>query len=331
MNSRQLEARRWLAGLKPSLGRDPFDAVHDAALDLAHEYTAQWDAHPDSNGPQGLARYTVRIARALEYHWWRYSQKHYRPLEIVLDRVRAGNLAFGRFATDVLREVTLAEGVCQHDARATERFLSEFSRVISNAAVRAGGMRAKQELEGFEAELMIPRDKRPPRLSQYAGHTPLKYWLDRVVWNQWRCRLRAHREHALTRDGEARDHEPAPAVPLEEYECLSVLQPVFEDSTRILSAEEALLLKMVLLDGVPQQHLAQLWGVHKSTITRTRRRACQKLNDEFWARARRLGQQTDYEECVQWISEASQQMWLTLANSLAERIRSRGTDTLGHN
>ena len=322
MNSRRDESENWLLTLRNRLGHDPAVAVREATGSLVCRYVEEWNSTPDRKGAQGCASYESRLAAALRYHWWRYCQKEYRSLHEVVEFVQSGRLAYGQFPTDVFREVTLAEGVCQRDPAAMERFLLDFSGIISVAARRAGGALAAQDLEGFEAELMIPRDGEcPPKLASFAGHTPLKNWLERVVHNQWRSRVRRQKEFTLANQRDDVDPTLGPRESAQEYECLQVLQPVFESSAQILKTDEALLLRLVLLDGVPQQDIAQLWGVHKSTITRARQRTCRKLVDRFWQLARFYGEQSEYKDCVEWIVSASPQTWLTLGYYLADGIR----------
>ncbi len=312
----------WLVSLPKRYCRDPVGLVRSWSKLLVRHYAREWHAVPDRHGPEGVEKYESRLAAVLQYHWWRHCQNEFKPLESIVELIQDGELAYGRFHSDILREISLVEGVCQMDQAATERFLDEFSGDIAAAARRAGGVRAQQDLEGFEAELMIPQDnKTPPKLASFAGHTPLKNWLQRVIYNQWRSRLR--RQSKLRSDVALHDVTPTqlPCESAEAYECLNVLRPVFERSAEVLDPDSALMLRMNLLDGVPRQQLARLWGVHKSTITRNCQRTCRQVADRFWQLAETYGRQAEYEDCIDWISTVSPKTWSMLGNYLADSIR----------
>ena len=311
----------WIVSLPNWMG-DPGDAVLSWSATLVRRYTREWNTVPDRRGSVGLDQYEARLATVLQYHWWRHSQNGFKPLDEIIALVQDGQLAYGHFRSDVLREVTLVEGVCQMDQAATEYFLSEFSGDIAAVAKRVGGVRAQQDLEGIEAELMIPRDDNtPPKLASFAGHTPLRNWLQRVIYNLWCTRIR--RQNRALHNSGTHQIRPrhGPSESAQAVECLNVLKPVFEQSVDVLDPDNALMLRMNLLDGVPRQELARLWGVHKSTITRTCQRACRQVADRFWQLAESYGRQTAYEECIEWISSVSPQTWSMLGNFLADGIR----------
>lgn len=308
----QRDSRTWLFAPNASLGHAPVELLHEAAVGLVRHYVAT----PERNGRGGFLAYVNRLADAAGYHWWRFCQDRFVPLRQVIGNVQNGTLAYGRYPTDVFAEVALVEGVCQQQPGSNELFIANYSDAIRAAAFGAGGLRAQQDLEGFEADLMLPRNQRPPRLSTFGGLTPLKFWLSRVVRNEWNNRARA--TPLPPRDaGEA---GPSPEDSAVEHECLAVFRPLLQSATATLKKREELLLRMVLMDGVPNQEVARLWGVHTSTVTRARQRACRKLADRFWKNAQALGRQAAYRDCVQWISTAPSGRLLQLADVLASNI-----------
>src|SRR5205085_11391360 len=139
----------------------PEEALREAVVPLVPGYTAGWGGDPDARGPAGRAAYETRLAAALAYHWWRFDRERSRPLEEVVGLVRAGRLIYKDVKVDVLREVALAEGFGQFDLGATKQFRADYVGVIAAAARGVGGRWAEQELEGFEAELIVPREDRP--------------------------------------------------------------------------------------------------------------------------------------------------------------------------
>ena len=313
---------RWVVSLPKRHCSDPVGRIRAWSKLLVHHYAREWHAVPDRNGPEGVAKYESRLANVLRYHWWRHCEDGFKPLSCIIEKIQDGELAYGRFHSDILREISLVEGVCQMDQAATEQFLDEFSGDIATAARRAGGVRAQQDLEGFEAELMIPQDDNtPPKLALFAGHTPLRNWLKRVVYNQWCSRLRRQRKLQVNVKLHDLNSIQGPCESAEAFECLNVLKPVFEQSAEVLDPDSALMLRMNLLDGVPRQQLARLWGVHKSTITRTCQRNCRQIADRFWQLVENYGRQEEYEDCIHWISTVSPQTWSMLGNYLAESIR----------
>ena len=319
-------ALRWLGGLESRLGEAPLGLLLEAASPLVRLYARSWGTMLPENAPGWLA-YRRRVAGTLAYHWWRYSELRFRSLDEVIALVTSGRLSYGRYEADVVRDVTLAEGYLQKDPAAARRFVAEFGGVITAEARRCGGPRAEQELEGFEAQLLLPREGRPPRLALYAGHTPLREWLRQVVRHEWASIMRQSARHELGWDGngggdsDSRESAPPPESVVQDHECLELLRPIFTQAAGAIPVEEAVLLRMVMLDGVPQNQVARLRDVNKSTITRQVQRAISTVLGVFRSLAERSGPGPRFENCLHWLLAESPEGRLVLADHLADSVR----------
>jgi DNA-directed RNA polymerase specialized sigma24 family protein len=317
-------ARQWLGDLEARLGAAPLGLLLEAARPLVRRYARSWGLVLPEEG-SGWSAYERRVAATLAYHWWRYSEPRFRPLDEVIALITSGRLAYGRYEADVVRDVLLAEACIQQEPGAAERFLAEFGGVIAAEARRCDGPLGEQEIEGIEAQLLLPREGRPPRLALYAGHTPLKAWLRQVVRHEWATYLRRVARHDPKRlargGGLGTQGAPPPDQVAQDHECLELLHPIFSEAAGAIPAEDAVLLRMVMLDGVPQNQVARLRDVHKSTITRQVQRALQKVLETFRSLAERSGRGARFENCLDWLLAESREGRLALAGHLAESVR----------
>ena len=68
-------------------------------------------------------------------------------------------------------------------------------------------------------------------------------------------------------------------------ECEGLLQPIFADAVSALDGEDRLMIKLLILDEVPQQTLASRMGIHSGNVTRRR----QRISQSIWERVNSLG------------------------------------------
>ena len=311
----------WLASIADRLDRPVADLLQHRARSLAGVYLAEWgEPVVPLDGPRE-DRFVDRVAGALAFHWWRFGRLRFRPLDEVVHLVQSGRFAHGRVQGDVLREVVLAEAFCQGHPVAAARFLAEYVPVIAAAARSVGGRRAVEEFQGFEAELILPRDGRPAKLALYSGHTPLRLWLRQVVRNEWMTRARRRTLQPFEGEFERVQQAPPSGERIEEHECLDILQPMFEEAVAALTGDQAVVLRMTLLDDVPQKDIARLWNVHKSTISRLQQCACRTLADRFDQLAIARVQQTDAADCLRWLLNASWEGRQFLGESLFRSLQ----------
>ncbi|MBU6172287.1 MAG: hypothetical protein KGQ60_00690 [Planctomycetes bacterium] len=251
-------------------------------------------------GERDLDSYLARLWSCIESHWQRLSEIAPIRMETLLERLQQGDLGYARIQGNVLRDVVLSQALELKESQAATMFIEEYMPTIREIAFRAGGERATNDIDNFAATLILPRGDRPCRIAQYQGRTTLAHWLRAVVVNE--CVSRSRGKHA-------RNIESLPeqeiiediSSRLDESPCEGLLRPLFVGATAALSTEDRLLIKMLVLDNVPQKALAASIGINSGNVTRRR----QKVTTAIWQRVRTLaiesgqGQRTD--ECLELV------------------------------
>ena len=290
----------------------------EATARLVHEVVARFT--PDVCGrvvSLSEAHYDLYLSRVrfcVEYHASRLGETE---LARVIERLEDGDLGAVKVRANLLRDVVLAQALQLGESRAAEVFEAEYMPVVRSIARHLGGERAVDAVENFAAELMLPREGREPKIATYQGRTSLAHWLGPVVANAWRTELRRHRpDRPVLFEPDGRESPSLPLalpaqMPNEIGQCEDLLRPIFLAAGRMLESEDRLLLKLLLLDGVPQKDVARSLGLNSGTITRRRQRAVETI----FAGARRLAAQ------CQRPGEAEDCLGLVLAGDDAELRR----------
>lgn len=269
------------------------------------------DAAQEGDFPWG--RFGERLWCCIDYHWDRLSSTEAVEFDDVLKHLES--MTDGEH--DILRDVTLALALELRFPAAAESFEEQWMPLVRSTARRVGGTPAVELVENFSADLILPRQDAPPRIAQYQGRTPLAAWLRVVVANHCLSQLRRRRawapveELAEDRPPAAHDHQP----------CRELLAPLVGMAIGTLEDEDRLLLKLLVLDEVPQQKVAQLLGIHSGNVTRRRQRAAQSVWRSVAAEAERAGKRQAAGDCLELVlagsdpalrSELSHQMALHL-------------------
>ncbi|HQU44636.1 MAG TPA: hypothetical protein PK867_17595 [Pirellulales bacterium] len=254
-------------------------AVADALRALARRQLARLNGENSTPDDGRLDGYVGRVWHCTEFHWRRWSETEPLAFDAVLARLETGELGFGYRGTDVVFEVVLAQALQSGTPKAAEMFDSDYMPKVRSVARHLGGQRAVDVVENFAAELILPRDGRPPRIASFQGRTPLASWLRAVVTNYWISQTRKRQSVNLPVLPESPADDGDPAAVIDGRPCEELLRPVFSDALRPLEAEDRLLMKMLLLDGVGQNELARAFGVHSGTLTRRRQRAAAAVLD----------------------------------------------------
>jgi hypothetical protein len=104
-------------------------------------------------------------------------------------------------------------------------------------------------------------------------------------------------------------------------ECEEKLAPAFEKAVGEIPLEDRVLLKMLILDGVPQKELATAFGVDSGTLTRRRQRAGANLMSKIRQIGATKEEPTAVRECLELLlAGESRQLQLRLASLLAVEI-----------
>ncbi|MDZ4852313.1 MAG: sigma-70 family RNA polymerase sigma factor [Pirellulaceae bacterium] len=311
----------WLVASVPAAQREDF-VVEVVSAVLRH--TRPWIAELKEIGPAWRKTeeqpYAERVARCLMNHWERFTcgSSGLIPVEDVLVRLERGDLGYERTQSNVIREVILAQALEQGEPRAAEQFEEEYMPLIRNIAQRTTGKRGLEWVENFLADLVLPRDTRPPRISGYVGRTSLASWLRVVVMNH--CREAGRKKTSLQ---SLTDFEPQNTqdqfIHADDHACIGLLQPIFTQAVSALGNEDRLLIKLLVLDDVPQHTIARQLKIHSGNVTRRR----QRISQIIWAQVQKLGAGAGtngrFTECME----------LVLAGHDVELRRSLG-DVLAH-
>lgn len=223
-----------------------------------------------------LPTYSRRIRLCLQHHGERLGASGPLAVEELVARVEGDDGTGGVTGSQVLTDVTLALALERGHPSAVEKFESEYIPFVRSVARRVSGERGVELVENFAAELVLPRDERPPRIAGFQGRTSFAGWLKVVVVNFCITQVRKKEWHVLERPGGAECAVETARDP-DTGECEGLLRPAFQRCVSELSAEDRLLIKMLVLHNVPQKDLAVSLGVHSGSLTRRRQRIGQQL------------------------------------------------------
>jgi DNA-directed RNA polymerase specialized sigma24 family protein len=273
--------------------------------------------------------YLQRLHGCLAYHWIRLARDGPVVFGGVVARLAPEKPAEGGIRGDLLAEVLLAQALQLGEPRAAELFEAEYMPLVRGTAQTVGGQRAREAVENFAAELVLPRAAGDPRIATYLGRTPLAYWLVPVVVNYWRTvlRQRVPISLAFVPERPARDTSlsAGPEAP-----CEGLLQPIFAHTAEVLAAPDRLLLQMLLLDRVPQKELAQALGLNSGTITRRRQKAMGALLERVRQLAAVSPRPGDVANCLQLVLAGDDpELRRRLAAVLARGVRGADAEEPG--
>ncbi len=276
---------------------------------------------PCQQGNTELDRYYCRLWICVDYHWHRFAAKGPLPFADVIRRLENGSLAHGSYRGNLLEEIVLAVALERNEEQAARRFEADYMPTVRSTAGRLGGPRAVDVVDNFLAELILPRNDRPPKIASFQGRTMLAHWLIPVVSNCWRAMFRQKRSLPLTKAAEPMARSEADTF-LTNPDCLGLLKPILESTMQTIDSEDRLLLQMLMLDGVPQKELAKTLKIHTGTLTRRRQRAAGLIKSRLVELVRQATRPRQVEECLR-IALAGDDATLRdhLANTLAMRVR----------
>lgn len=310
-----------LAWCAERLNQSPADA-HNAISQMLGRLASDCTQHlgvvlADGQPP----RYVRRLWGCVLYHWQRFAPEENLELETVVKRVRAGDLGPNTASSDLLREVTLAQALEFCDPRAAEIFEKEFMPVVRLNARRLSGQRGEDLVENFAADLVLPAPDKPPRIARYQGRTSLTGWLRVVTINYLTSAFRRRESRPLVEDAVG-STSGDPATTSDRRICQELLARLICGALGGLAAEDRLLIRMLLLDGVPQGQLAKALGIHSGNLTRRR----QKISDAIWQGVKRgasqSGQDRAASDCLELVVvDGDQQLAQSLATVLAKGLQ----------
>jgi RNA polymerase sigma factor (sigma-70 family) len=229
-------------------------------------------------------------------------------------------LYYGQVDANVIDDLVIAQGLELRENAAAEEFESCYMPLVRLQAEHFAGQKGLDAVENLAADLVLPRRDRPPKIATYRGLTPLKSWLRSVMMNRCISLHRARHEVSMNESHEIMGGDTVTSAAVA-IECEEKLVPAFQSAVRQLPVEDRVLLKMLILDGVPQKELAVAYGVDSGTLTRRRQRAGSNL----LAKIRQIGAAKDapsvVRECLELLLAGdSRPLQLRLASVLAVEI-----------
>lgn len=230
--------------------------------------------------------YVIRLWGALQNHIVKrkLTPTSVEEIEELVDLLEQGELHYGHVRENVIADVIVACGLEKYENMAAEVFQRDYMPIVRYHANRFAGQRGVDAVESLAADLVLPRESRPPKIATYRGVTPLKAWLRSVVVN---CCVGAHRQQRETNLGDTASETievsmgDTVTASAQATDCEQKLAPTFRDAVGQIPTEDRVLLKMLILDGVSQQALAKTHGVDSGTLTRRRQKAAGRLLQEI--------------------------------------------------
>lgn len=305
-------------------------ACHREAMDVLAKMAARMVelvCGPNRGMERNLEPYLAKLWTCIDGHWQRLSVNGPISLEALLERLEQGDLGYSRTQENVLRDVVLSQALELKESQAAAMFDQQYTPIIRTIAFRAGGERAANDVDNFAATLILPRGDRPCRIAQYQGRTTLAHWLRAVVTNE--CISRSRGQHARNVES-LPEQEIVEDVSsrLDESPCEGLLRPLFVEATASLSGEDRLLIKMLVLDNVPQKALAASIGINSGNVTRRR----QKITTSIWQRVQSMasqsGQRQRSDECLELVlAGPNPELRRRLGQVLAEALAADSVDT----
>ncbi|MBN2291345.1 MAG: hypothetical protein JXM70_02905, partial [Pirellulales bacterium] len=276
-----------------------------------------------ANDSVSIDKYVQRLWVAIRCHLPQCSDLNIH-LEEEVQLIERGRLAQRQVDANVLADVVLVQALEFGETEAAEMFEQTYSTYIRAVAAKIGGPTAVDAVDNLVADLILPRTNRPTRLATYHGKTPLKSWLRTVVVNRVMALKRD--SHEITGDTlpEAVSAGDLASIVLDR-QCEEMLQPAFRSAVESVTTEDRVLLKMLVLDGVPQKQMANSMGIDPGTITRRKQKAAAGILSqirEFGVRSERPQAIRDCLERI--IARESRELQMRLANVLAEEIGKDG-------
>lgn len=114
----------------------------------------------------------------------------------------------------------------------------------------------------------------------------------------------------------------------QDRQCEDLLRPAFRSAVAAVPTEDRVLLKMLLLDGVPQNQLAESLGIAPGTLTRRKQRAAEGIWTEIREFGNRSARPQAVHDCLErTIARESRELQLRLADVLASEIIRDGSNS----
>jgi RNA polymerase sigma factor (sigma-70 family) len=243
--------------------------------------------------------YVGRAWRALEHHWRRLGEGQQMPFRQLLDRAEAADLGIGTGKASLVYEVILAQALEMRENKAAEMFENQYMPDVRKVAQRAAGGRGLELIDNFAAELIVTSEGRPPKIAKYHGRTFLNLWLRSVVCNHCVSAARKTVPDTLISEPPDASIDTPLEILADRAECQKLLRPLFKAALQGMAADDCVLVKMLSLDGVPQNRVAKSLGIHSGNVTRRRQKATEGIFSRLQELVRGRQKEKHFESCIQ--------------------------------
>jgi RNA polymerase sigma factor (sigma-70 family) len=234
--------------------------------------------------------------------------------------LESGHLYYGLVDANVLEDVVVSQGLELKRNEAVREFERCYMPHVRIQAEQFAGARGVDAVDNLAADLIMPRGERPAKIATFRGLTPLKSWLRSVVVNRCVSLHRARQMVSMTDSHDIMASDTVTSV-VASIECEEKLTPAFSAAVHELPLEDRVLLKLSILDGVPQKQLAAAYGIDPGNLTRRKQRAAANLLVKIRQIGVAANAPTAVRECLELLlAGESKQLQLRLAGLLAVGI-----------
>jgi RNA polymerase sigma-70 factor (ECF subfamily) len=189
-------------------------------------------------------------------------------------------------ADDGLIEIALAAGcdagLAAAERQVADRYLSAADEALAH--MRLPGALADDVRQKVLEKLLVSDDDSPSKLAGYAGQGTLRGLIKVVAVRTALSELRKNRREAPMPEAgpdifEATADSADPELAFVKQRYRAEFKVAFEEAVAGLSDRERNLLRLHLLRGVTLEALAEIYGVHRATVTRWLARARERVMD----------------------------------------------------
>lgn len=168
-----------------------------------------------------------------------------------------------------IEDLLIAYACTVGNSAALTLFEREFMPAVERGVTKAGVDDPAELTQRVRSRLLVSDGKGEPRLATYRGTGPLQGWL-RVCGA--REALMARRAASPPESADGLDLAEAigsdPELHAMKAQASDAFQTAFSTTMRSLPARERLLLQYEVVDGLNRDEIAELFGVHPSSISR---------------------------------------------------------------
>jgi len=291
----------------------------------------------------GRSPYLSRLWQCVGYHWQDANRAAEEgaaaegaveggpvAMETVVEKIESGQgfRRGGRLGGNPLRDVVLAVAMADKDDAATRTFEDDYFSFSRGIAGKYHPPLAKDTDEWWYDLLdhLAGYTNPPGKLDRFYGRCALQNWLGTVVWNF--LRRRKSRNEVTTDDFDALLTPSAPGDYLVELqESLHCFMSLVREALQTLSDDQRLLLTLIYVDGLRQNQVAGILGVHPGRVTRRRQAALARFRAKLEELGKARLQDAGFESVLDELETDPQSFAAALLDALEGVGRNAEEDT----